>query len=56
MAKCVRCGTETILHNNGLPVCLECDDVTEAPIAAHSRRKETDKQANPSAIQQTSAS
>jgi ligand-binding sensor domain-containing protein len=26
MAKCVRCGAETILYVNGVPVCVPCDD------------------------------
>jgi len=30
MAICVRCGTETELHDNGVPVCVTC---TEAPAA-----------------------
>jgi hypothetical protein len=25
MAKCAFCGTETELHNAGVPVCVECD-------------------------------
>jgi transposase-like protein len=25
MVKCSRCGAQTILHVNGVPVCPECD-------------------------------
>jgi hypothetical protein len=25
MVKCSRCGAQTILHVNGVPVCAECD-------------------------------
>jgi len=26
MAKCAYCGSETELHVNNIPVCLECDE------------------------------
>jgi hypothetical protein len=26
MARCVRCGADTILFVNGTPVCTKCDD------------------------------
>jgi len=26
MAKCLYCGADTILHINGIPVCVECDE------------------------------
>jgi uncharacterized Zn ribbon protein len=24
MAKCSHCGTDTILHENGVPICVKC--------------------------------
>jgi ribosomal protein L37E len=30
MAICIRCGRETQLYNNGIPVCLSCVD-TQSP-------------------------
>jgi len=32
MAICVRCGTETQLHDNGVPVCVTCTEATATRI------------------------
>lgn len=28
MAKCYLCGAETVLHINGVPICVKCDEQT----------------------------
>jgi hypothetical protein len=33
MPKCTYCGVETMLHINGVPVCVSCDD-SKAMVAA----------------------
>ena len=30
MAKCSYCGKETILHDRGTPLCVECSDLLDA--------------------------
>jgi len=32
MATCVRCGTETELHDNGVPICVACTEDTAGRI------------------------
>jgi hypothetical protein len=43
VAKCVHCGADTILYNNGVPVCVDCDNFKERSVKTHTRRKESDK-------------
>ncbi len=39
MAKCVRCGAETILLVNGVPVCTDCDGKPVKPAASPATRE-----------------
>jgi len=31
MAKCSICGAETFLYNNGVPICIKCDEKSKQP-------------------------
>ena len=31
MAKCIHCGADTILHINGNPICVACDERKNNP-------------------------
>ena len=39
MAKCARCGAETILHVNGTPVCTDCDSKSSQAASGTQLRK-----------------
>jgi hypothetical protein len=40
MEKCSRCGADTQLHVNGVPVCANCDKQTETPIRIPAKGRE----------------
>ena len=46
MPKCSYCGMETMLHVNGVPVCVSCDD-SNAMAAAAIGSKDAGKQPQP---------
>lgn len=50
MVKCSRCGAQTILHVNGVPVCVDCDKkFNEGPSAALPRDAGSEKGPKPAA-------
>jgi hypothetical protein len=53
MAECVHCGADTILYNNGVPVCVDCDCSKESSLTTHTRRKEPDRKPSPPANHQS---
>jgi hypothetical protein len=50
MTKCVFCGTETVLHVNGVPMCLKCDQQREQ------KREEAEGEKKKSVQSQTQSS
>lgn len=43
MAKCSRCGADTILRVNGVPLCVECDKA----LSASKRGPQSDSERKP---------
>jgi hypothetical protein len=46
MAKCQRCGTETQLYFNGIPICLNCSDDASDVSDAKPKSVQNDVQLN----------